>query len=859
MVATARARRTKHKELTAILALFFGVFLSLCLASYDPADPALNVATNSGTVSNLCGEVGAYLADFLFMFFGVSAYIVAGVFFLVSGMLFLGRQVHVTIRQTIAYLIMIFSAASILHLRFEEILLRGQAIEAGGVIGGMLGSLAAQHLNITGAYIAASALFCIAFFYATPLSPSILLQWTWEIISYSAQWAWQWTTIYFGRLSRALPKWWKRTAKALRSWRKQRALAKRTAQSKRAANSTPATPRAPVKITRQEQLPLEEEEYEEAQLLADNEDEIEDDDELEEDEEYVEGEEDDEDLEDDEEYEEEDDEDEYEDDEEYEEEEDDEEELEDGEEEEEEEEEDIEAEAGPTIYERKDAAKPLRRSSQLELTRISQNYVFPPLNYLDASEGQLEVDEEHLRHNAGILESKLAEYGIGGHVSEIHPGPVITMYEFVPAAGVKVNKIVNAADDLSISLGGRAVRVVPHLPGKAAVGVEIPNADRETVYLRDVIGTQKFKKVNSPIPLAMGKNIEGHPVVADLAKMPHLLVAGATGAGKSVAINSMICSILYKSSPADVRMILVDPKMLELSIYNGIPHLLLPVVTKPQQANMALKWAVREMERRYRHLSDAKVRNIASYNEKISSGAIECVSEEHADELLAENPEAIAHTGKLPYIVIVIDEMADLMMVAARDIEESVIRLAQMARACGIHLVLATQRPSVDVITGLIKANFPSRCSFKVSSKHDSRTIIDTVGAEHLLGAGDMLFMAPSVDGLVRLHGAFLQEEEIEQIVTHVKSQAQPHYDETILQPPPGETVDGAAESEQDELYDRAVQVVTENGSASISMVQRRMRIGYNRAARLVERMETEGIVGPAVGSKPREILVQSH
>jgi S-DNA-T family DNA segregation ATPase FtsK/SpoIIIE len=401
------------------------------------------------------------------------------------------------------------------------------------------------------------------------------------------------------------------------------------------------------------------------------------------------------------------------------------------------------------------------------------------------------------------------------------------------------------------------VRILPHLPGKAAIGIEVPNGDRETVWIKDIISSKAFQKGTSKLALALGVNAEGHPMVTDLTKMPHLLVAGATGSGKSVGINSMIISMLYKLSPQDVRLILVDPKMLELSIYEGIPHLLLPVVTKPKKAIVAMRWAVKEMERRYRLMAASGTRNLIGYNEKIKQGTIELITEEEADRRLAEDKEAVCHTGHLPYIVIIIDELADLMMTASQDMEETITRLAQMARAAGIHLILATQRPSVDVITGLIKANFPSRISFKVTARHDSRTILDSIGAEQLLGHGDMLFMTPSGGNLIRVHGSFVNEDEISRVVEHIKQQGDPVYNEAILaaQEESATAVPGF-DDEDDELYDHALKIVAETRQASISMVQRRLRIGYNRAARLIEKMEAEGVVGPAEGSKPREVLI---
>ncbi len=453
----------------------------------------------------------------------------------------------------------------------------------------------------------------------------------------------------------------------------------------------------------------------------------------------------------------------------------------------------------------------------------------------------------------------MKDYDVEGRVTEIHPGPVVTMYEFEPTPGTKVNKIVNLESDLSLTMGGKSIRIVPHLPGKAALGIEIPNHERELVRLREIIESAAFQKSKSALSLSLGKDIEGRPQTSDLTKMPHLLIAGATGAGKSVAIHSMILSILYKSSPEDVRLILVDPKRLELNTYDGISHLLLPVVSEPKQAVAALRWALREMERRYKLLSEVGTRNILGYNEKIKLGQIKLVSEEEAKQQLEVNKEALCHTGKLFYIVIIIDELADMMMIASREFEETITRLAQMARAAGIHMILATQRPSVDVITGLIKANFPTRISFKVSAKHDSRTILDQIGAETLLGAGDMLFMPPNASNLVRIHGSLVTEAEVARVVAYIKDQGTPTYDLIDqLEVAAEEEANGIEEVDEEDgkLYDVALRMVAETRQASISMIQRRLRIGYNRAARMIEKMEAEGVVGPADGAKPRQVLV---
>ena len=461
-------------------------------------------------------------------------------------------------------------------------------------------------------------------------------------------------------------------------------------------------------------------------------------------------------------------------------------------------------------------------------------YQFPPLSLLNANEGHdVEISHEHYYEVSAILIAKLQDFGVQGTVAGISPGPVVTTYEFSPAPGVKINRIVNLADDLAMVLKVDRVRIVGSIPGKAAIGIEIPNPVRKTVLLREILLTSEYQDAASMLSLALGFDVIGHPVVANLARMPHLLIAGATGAGKSVAINAFIASILFKASPEDVRLLMIDPKRIELSVYDDIPHLLHPVVVEAKMASRALLWAVREMERRYKLLEQARVKSFATFND---------ISVE-----------------KLPYIVIIVDELADLMMVASKDVETSIARLAQMARAAGMHIILATQRPSVDVLTGLIKANFPTRISFKVASKVDSRTILDGSGAEHLLGMGDMLFLPPGAAKLQRIHGAFISEQETERLVSFVKQQGTAEYDESVLQivEEEAEAAETAGE-EYDEKYDEAVNLVTETGQASISMVQRRLRIGYNRAARMIELMEKEGIIGPADGSRPREVLVRA-
>jgi DNA segregation ATPase FtsK/SpoIIIE, S-DNA-T family len=467
-------------------------------------------------------------------------------------------------------------------------------------------------------------------------------------------------------------------------------------------------------------------------------------------------------------------------------------------------------------------------------------------------------DHDSLIMNSRILEKKLSDFGVGGSVVKVHPGPVITMYEFAPASGVKVNKIVGLSDDLALALRAMSVRIIAPLPGKSVVGVEVANSEHEVVYLRDLLECDHFRESKSLLPVALGKDIYGNPADADLAKMPHLLVAGATGTGKSVFLNSLLCSILFRFKPDELKLLLVDPKLLELSVYAGIPHLIADVVTNPKRASAALGGVVRKMEERYQLMAALGVRSIQQYNER-------CAREQEAgNKTFRLKPKPGEDEGvevayqKFPYIVVVIDELADLMVVSAKDVEESLQRLAQMARAAGIHLVLATQRPSVDVLTGIIKANFPARISFQVSSRTDSRTILDQNGAEHLLGSGDMLFLPPGTSKMQRLHGAFVSEGEVAALTKFLGDQGAPNFDDDLTAI--DVDVDDARDPDDDvdEMYDQAVRLVAETRNASISYVQRRLKVGYNRAARMIEHMEKEGVVGPQNGTKPRDVYISA-
>jgi S-DNA-T family DNA segregation ATPase FtsK/SpoIIIE len=485
------------------------------------------------------------------------------------------------------------------------------------------------------------------------------------------------------------------------------------------------------------------------------------------------------------------------------------------------------------------AAKPRRASA------AQGKFTLPSFDLLDSPKPwDHQVQEGQMVAQAEKLESTLRHFGVEGKVTAIIPGPVVSRFELEPAPGVKISKVTNLSDDLALALKALSIRIVAPVPGKAVIGIEIPNPKRQVVALQEILADASYKKSSSPLTLALGKDIMGTPVVTDLGKMPHLLIAGATGSGKSVGLNAMILSILFKATPEQVRFLLIDPKRIELSTYQGIPHLLHPVVVSPKEATAALHWAVAEMEKRYALLSDLGVRNIEGYNQKAKTMKIE-----PGEEGQLPLPRF------LPYIVVVIDELADLMLVSSRDTEEYLIRLAQKARASGIHLMVATQRPSVDVITGLIKANFPTRISYQVSSKADARVVLDSVGAERLLGKGDLLFIPPGTSRLVRIHGPYVSDDEVERVVEFLKAQASPEFEPGILEMQVQEQED-EDQGERDEKWDEALAMVAETRNASISMLQRRLRIGYNRAARIIETMEREGLVGPSDGLKAREVYI---
>jgi S-DNA-T family DNA segregation ATPase FtsK/SpoIIIE len=528
----------------------------------------------------------------------------------------------------------------------------------------------------------------------------------------------------------------------------------------------------------------------------------------------------------------------------------------------------------------------LPKAAESALKRIRANrprrtgqWKLPSLEFLKKPPKiESNIDKERLLKNSEILKQKFLDFGIEGEITAVRPGPVITLYEFKPGPGVKLSRIASMADDLSMALSAQSVRILAPIPGKAVVGIEIPSDQREPVYLREFLAHEDFYGDRHQIPVVMGKDIGGQTVLSDLARMPHLLVAGQTGSGKSVFMNGLICSLLYRFTPDQLRLILIDPKFIEFNAYQDIPHLLLPVVDDPKNAATALKWAVREMERRYRILQLLGAKNLAAYNHKVDQMGADVVRDLLMEEQNSAEDQNGQQTfisggdwieafeldddeqpriGKLPNIVVIIDELADLMMIAKKEVEHSIARIAQKARAAGIHLVVATQRPSTDVVTGLIKANLPSRASFQLASYIDSKTILDKAGAERLLGQGDMLFIPPGVSSLLRLHGAYLSDNEIEKITSFLKSQGKPVYRDEILVDEDAESETGEEEQESDALYDRALELVRGSGHASASFLQRHLKVGYNRAARMIEIMEARGVVGPAEGSRPREVLMR--
>jgi len=736
------AKKNKNSALPINIAwLFMGfaaIFLFLALVSFSPQDPGLSLAKHTEQIHNWMGFIGSYIADALYIVFGIFAFAIP-LFFAEYSFRYGIRKQPVNWRHIVSTFVILFAVLGLLDLFVGEIQLFTLTLKAGGAIGAIIGKSLYAYLNKWGSLILLIML----------LAGGIMIGYDVSSPVRSMQ-----DLILMIREKRELRK-------------------KKLSIKSYAENKPQKEPKEP-----KEKPEREKEERREPHIAV------------------------------------------------------------------------IEHEAGTSEL------NEIPKQATLDFI---DNYQLPPISLLSNIPAKnRNISDKELKANASLILSKLKDFGVDGEILEIKPGPVITMNEFTPAPGIKINKIVSLADDLAMALKAISVRVVAPIPGKNAVGIEIPNRTRDVVSLRKILSSKEFSSSNAPLTLALGTDIEGTPVVTNLAKMPHLLIAGATGTGKSVGLNTMILSLLYKNNPAELKFIMIDPKRIELSHYEGIPHLIHPVVMDPKEALPVLKWAVMEMEMRYELFKNHGAKGIESFNKKVRKETKE------AKPTLACMKQAEDNQGFLPKIVIVIDEMADLMMVN-REVEVYIARLAQMARAAGIYMIVATQRPSVDVITGLIKSNFPARISFRVSSKIDSRTILDSSGADQLLGLGDMLFLAPGTTHLKRVHGAYVSEEELDRIIAFIREQKGPEYikeiDSQIAEMVREESEDAdAMTGDIDPVYDEALEFVTNKGSASISLIQRRFRIGYNRAARIVEQMELEGVIGPAdAAGKPRKVLVKSY
>ena len=759
----------------------FGVALIglISLATYDPNDPVWFFSTGTHDVpANFAGRVGAFLAELSFQVLGYASYLIPATVAIAGWHYFWCRAIDAIYTKVVAATMLFACSSAFLGLTLGRVEVGPRAFRAGGYLGEWLGGFMSDYLSRTGSVIVIMTLIVASVIMATQFS--------------------------FGRLFSALfallGGLWSRGFDAFKKSREERrkAKARRDVLEKYGKTDAPVVAKAEIKkaakpervektepapppvVSRQRMTPAwDDEDDHQPEALA---------------------------LQ------------------------------------------DMRAASRPAppvvkkAAQRTPIAPPLPLPEPERVERKLGTYSLPPVSLLDAPKAERKIDERELMDAARLLEEKCREFSVEGSVVQIHPGPVVTTFEFKPDAGVKYSKVTGLADDLCLAMQAESI-LIDRIPGKATVGIQIPNPNREGISLRELLESEPYSRSTSKLAFALGKTIHGEPYVADLATMPHLLIAGSTGTGKSVGLNAMLTGILYRSTPDDVRMIMIDPKRLELGMYEDIPHLMTPVVVDPKRAANALRWAVREMEERYKTLAAFGVRNIEQFNRNVRA-LLESGEGKEGDP-----------TRPLPFIVVVVDELADLMMVAGNEVEESICRLAQMARAVGIHLILATQRPSVDVITGLIKANLPSRISFRVSSKIDSRTILDSNGAEQLLGKGDMLYLPPASSRHIRLHGPYISEQESARLASFLRKQGKPVYDETITEEEKKGGADGL-ELDKDELYDEAARIVVQTGQASISYLQRKMRIGFSRAARLVDMMEAEGLVSPGAGGKPREVLV---
>jgi DNA segregation ATPase FtsK/SpoIIIE, S-DNA-T family len=813
-------RNTRRNEIIAILLLALGLLLALCLisAAFYPNDPSWNSA-GQGETHNLTGTIGANVAAALFQFVGLAAYLLPLLLFAAAWRRFRTRSIRAPLSRVMGLVVLVLAASALLSISRLHPLF-DQSVPPGGLAGTLISRVLTSGFNTVGATVLLVAVAATGLLLTTNFSFIGFYERIVEAIG---------DRLVFVR---AIPEKFRAWRNARREQARLRKEAKLAAKAEReaarlAAKQAPAmsaAERVADFIREVDQATVIREEAEAAQVITATAERT------------------------------------------------------------------VAAAAGAgvgsativenlavghSIFPAPDAtvvdddeeeveemirgASVLRKKAEAPATgrlpfdadrarRVSySDYTMPPLEFLNQAPPHSEQADAELLGIATRLAEKCKEFNVTGQIKHICPGPVVTTYEFKPDPGIKYSRVVSLVDDLCLALKAESIRI-DRMPGKPHVGIEVPNPRRETIYLREVIESRPYRESASKLTIALGKTIDGLNYIADLAKMPHLLIAGTTGAGKSVGVNALIVSILYRARPDEVKFILIDPKRLELGLYEDIPHLITPIITDPKVAARSLRWAVAEMERRYRELAGWGVRNIDGFNNEIMRR-----------NLVQEYDDAGDPWKPLPYLVIIIDELADLMMTSGHEVEESITRLAQMARAVGIHLVLATQRPSVDVITGLIKANFPSRISFRVSSKVDSRTIIDTNGAEQLLGRGDMLFLPPGTSRLVRVHGAYIDETEIGRIVSYIKEQAAPAYDVAITQSEEEALGLGVLDGERDELFEEALRICVEMKRASTSVLQRRLRIGYGRAAAILDVMEREGLIGQADGSRPRPVLGKAY
>ena len=789
---------TSHRlnEVVGLLCLATGLLFLLCLVSYHFQDASWNTAAGSVRPLNLAGKFGSYSADLLFQAFGLAAFLFPLLSFALGWKWLRSEPIEAPRVKTAGWVLLLLTVSASASLfptwRFFE-----GAVVPGGGVGAVLADAMKAGLNQTGTAIVLGCCFIISLYVITTFSLKTMPAWPGRALS----WPFRMLARMFTRCRDMM-----RSSAIRRRERAEQKVAQRQAQAQ--AKAAALREREAVEVTEFAPAPVLEPVLEPRRRRK-------------------------------------------------------------------------AAEVEPTLLDSETVSMadipepastgeipiraleemppwqtvPAARALPKPLPSATSHYAYrlPPTTLLNDPEPRSPFDEMELKTTAALIKAKFQEFNVLGSVVQINPGPVVTTFEFKPEAGIKYSRITNLTEDLCLGLQAESI-LIERIPGKPTVGIEVPNARRELISLRAVLESAEFQDSRSLLTISMGKDINGRIKVAELDKMPHVLIAGSTGSGKSVMINSLVMSILYKATPDEVRMILVDPKRVELGMYEGIPHLLTPVITDARKATIALKNAVLEMERRLRLLAEHGARNIEQFNQKVSK-----LRNQPRNLFEEDQSTAVEELRPLPFILILIDELADLMMLEGRNVEESVTRLAQMARAVGMHLVLATQRPSVDVITGLIKANFPARISFRVATRVDSRTILDVMGSEHLLGKGDMLYLPPGSSRLTRVHGAFVTESEIMEVVEFWKEQAVPDYDQSFLIAPPetdGEAPDNdPAPGEQDPMYDEAIRVVLEMGKASTSTLQRRLRLGYGRAARILDMMHRDGIIGPPDGSRPREVL----